>query len=593
MKYPSNKEVADACAKKAQELIDADWAAQTQENADERLQHQPRRLRAFDSAHLEEQIRQISSAVAAREIEALKLYVPTRLGAEFHECRAKERALRGGNQSGKSTAAVVEFARCVLNQDPYGKYPQSGLAVIVGYDQEHLGGTLHRLLFEPGAFRIIRDLTAGQWRSYNPLDPADVARIGESRPAPPVIPKRFTKKITWENAGEHVFSVVQLHTGWEIRAYSSRAVPPQGFKADYVWFDEDIERAEWPDEIQFRVVAKSGWFVWSAMPQCRNKALLTMARRAWDDAKDNSRAPDVAEFHFKFKANPHISDDDKRKAIKALSYGDPRIMRMRVEGEFTLDEFKVFPEFSMALMGRDPFNPEHVEFGDNGQLPKEWCRFIVIDPGFTIGAVLFAAVPPPRFGDFVYLEDELYIAHCTSDLLAESMAQKMEGRSYYAKIIDMHGSARTEVSGVTIREQYARAFRKCRVRTECDGFILGCDDKRLRLNACHDWMHIRPDGTTKVRVVKGRLPNFEKEIDEYMKKRNGNIVLEEPDDRENAHLMHDFQYLAACAQVRYVKPEAVPRHRNPIAEYAREKQRKKRQGKGSHRPATIQLGPVN
>src|SRR5579863_875276 len=502
--------------------------------------------------------REALAELARRKIEALRLYSPQPFQRDFHACIAYERIIRGGNQSGKTTAAAVEMARIVTNSDPHGKYPKKGIAVVIGYDQDHIGKTIYPVLCKPGAFKMIRDGKRGNWRSWNPADPEDVAREHLAEPASPLIPRRFIgpKKVVWENAGEEVFSKMEFRTGWELWAYSSRAKLPQGFRADAVWIDEDLDDEEWLDEIQARVVAKKGRFFWSALPHSRNKGLVIMSKRALADERDAEGNPDVVEFRSRFSANPFISDAAKRKTVKAWQWSGSDIVRMRDEGEFVLDEFKVFPEFSMSLLGRSPFNAEHKEFKD-GQLPREWCRYAVIDPGFVTGAVLFLAVTPAAFGDHVYLEDELYIPRCTADKLAQQMRLKMTGRSYRAFIIDDHGSRRTEASGKSIRQQYSEAMKRHRVHSEVTGygFALGSDDVEARVMACHEWLSIREDGTTKLRVVEGRLPNFEMEIDQYMKKRQGKQTLQRPDDRALNHLMHCFQYAAAHKGLRYYKPD--------------------------------------
>src|SRR3972149_1588114 len=68
-----------------------------------------------------------------------------------------------------SLAHFVEIARALTGQDPYGKYPKrDGLAVCVAYGERHIGTVIHRYLFRWGAFKMIRDLGSGDWRTYRP-----------------------------------------------------------------------------------------------------------------------------------------------------------------------------------------------------------------------------------------------------------------------------------------------------------------------------------------------------------------------------------------------------------------------------------------
>ena len=95
------------------------------------------------------------SEIADRRRETLGLYEPLAHVAPFHESNAPERILRGSNRSGKTLSSAVEMARIVTNQDPFKKYPQEGRAIVVGKDGRHLSNPLYRLLFKPGAIKVI------------------------------------------------------------------------------------------------------------------------------------------------------------------------------------------------------------------------------------------------------------------------------------------------------------------------------------------------------------------------------------------------------------------------------------------------------
>ena len=121
---------------------------------------------------------------------------------EFHACTASERLVIGGNRSGKSACTFIEDARAATGQDPYGKYPkEGGNLVIIGKGWTHIGMVVYPMLFKAGAFRIIRDEVTGKWRAFNPN--TDEARKKESKPAPPLIPPRMIKDMSWvqKNAG--------------------------------------------------------------------------------------------------------------------------------------------------------------------------------------------------------------------------------------------------------------------------------------------------------------------------------------------------------------------------------------------------------
>lgn len=514
---------------------------------------------------------------ARRDFETLKLYEPYGDQAAFHACRATEVVLRGGNRSGKSTAAFVELARAITGQDPHGKYPLTGgVAAIVGYDEKHCKNVFYpRLLKSVPEIKMIRDLKTGRWRSYRPWE--DFERIAEAKPAPPMIPPRMISAISWLKKSDRIFSLVRLTNGWELNFYSSKSKPPQGFSADLVLIDEDIEDEEWVPEMEARLSDRKGRLIWSALPKSRNRALLTMSRRAWQNVgRDN---PDVVEFVLRFRANPHIDDDEKRKRIEGWAAQGSEVLRMRDSGEYILDEYKVFPEFSVAThcVERDAKELE------TGSLPESWTRYAVIDPGYATCAVLFATVSPPEFGDYVYLEDELYMKNCSDKEFAKNMAAKTQGRVFQAFIIDDKGSARSESNGRTIRRQFTDALREVGVESRDTGFgfILGSTDKESRIAAVHSWLAPRSSGAgPKLRVVRERMPNFLMEMEGYMKKRSGKVILDQPDDRRDNHLMHGLQYLAACRAVRFVKHDGPKKRRkNRVLEYMADKKRRGRSKK--------------
>ena len=227
-------------------------------------------------AHLKD----VQIELAERRLEALRLYEPMPLQDEFHKCVASERILLGGNRGGKTLCISVEAARAATGQDPYGKYPkEDGNLVIIGRNWPHIGMVIYKSLFRPGAFRIIRDEETGQWRSFRPGK--DDHRRAETKPAPPLIPPRMVKDVSWVLKNAHYMQRAELVNGWTIYCFSSEGEPPQGFQADAVWIDEDVSNESWIGEMQARLADRKGRFMWSAMPHSKNDALLAWARSRW------------------------------------------------------------------------------------------------------------------------------------------------------------------------------------------------------------------------------------------------------------------------------------------------------------------------
>ena len=223
--------------------------------------------------HQKKELRELYLEKRRRDSEALKLYEPLPFQDRYHASQAKEVLLQAGNQVGKSLAAFVEDARAATGQDPYEKYPkENGVMVCLGMDEGHIGRTIHKYLFRSGAFKIIKDLDNNNWRAWKPWVESDWDRKAEAEEAPPLIPERFVKTFAWKKRAQHVFEICELINGWTIYAMGSKGDPSQGFQADLVHIDEDLERPEWYDEMIARLSMREGKLRWSALPHSKNDA---------------------------------------------------------------------------------------------------------------------------------------------------------------------------------------------------------------------------------------------------------------------------------------------------------------------------------
>lgn len=519
-------------------------------------------------------LRRLAAELARRRIEGLALYEPLPMQERFHACEAPERVVRGSNRAGKTLAAAIEVARAVTGQDPHHKYPErEDRAFLVGKDGKHLAQVMYRKLFRAGAFKMIRDADTALWRAFRPWDSHDLDREAQAKPAGPLIPQRFIKEIAWENKKENIPNVVRLVNGWELAFFSSLGKPPQGSDVGLVWLDEEIVDPSWYPEMSARLLDRHGKLIWSATPQAGTDHLFDLHEKAVEQDCDDH--PRVVEFVSLLDDNPHIDPEQKRLFIEKLSEEERRV---RVLGEFALSSYRVYPEFSMATThGRDWF-----------EVPRDWTRYLVVDPGHQVCAVLFAAVPPDD--DRLYLFDELYIQNCNAELFGEQMGKRCSDYAFQAFLIDHHAGRQTEISsGKTHEQQYSEALMKYGVKSVQTGFnfLWGSDDVPAGIEAVRSLLRIREDGTTKLQVLRDKLPNFDREIKRYHYKRVGGVVTDMPDQRRDNHLMDCLRYLAMY-RPRYVKP---PRHA-PVVSYAlralQAKRDRKRQKEGSKH---VSLGP--
>lgn len=436
-------------------------------------------------------------------------------------------------------SCAVEFARAVTGQDPHQKYPTDRPLTcwIVCWDEGNIGRTIHRLLFRAGAFFMIKDEITGQWRTWREYDPADKAREKERKPAPPLIPPRLIAEWSWKEKSKRTFAVCRLTNGTEIYTFSSGGDPPTGDPCDIVWIDEDLQYEEHLQELKARLIDRGGKLFWSAKPRSRNDALMSLSRMAEDER--NRENPTCAEFALAMSKNPHLPEQSKREALKGWTAEQQRLFDY---GEFITDQVLVYPDFHIETHGvpqnvdahgvplvDQPWDIDRI-IRQTGQIPHDWTRYAAIDPGVSVGAVVFCAVPPPELGDWVVAYDELYINNCTPQKFAAGMREKTAGVSFYAFIIDDHGSrVRTAVSAKTIRQQYTEALREVRVESETtgSGFVPGCDDVAGRRSLVRQAMQIRGDGTTRFRILRGKCPMLRHEVERLKKRIVNGVILDE------------------------------------------------------------------
>jgi len=496
-------------------------------------------------------------------MESLNLYEALPSIEPFHACRAPDRILRGSNRGGKTLSTAVEVARAVTGQDPYKKYPTTdGRCFIVGKDGKHNAEVLFRKLCRPNAFRIIIDKETGKWRSWKPWVPGDKERELETKPAKPLIPRRMIKAISWESLKEQNPSVITLTNGWELRFFSSLGAPPQGSDIDLAWFDEEVVNTEWYPEISARLIDRNGKFIWSATAQRGGPQLYDLYLQA--EECRNQENPRLVDFFAHIDHNHYFTDEMRDLFFSKLTDEQRRI---RIDGEFAFTGDKVYPEYSPRNHNVEPF-----------AIDSDWARYMVVDPGRQVCAILFAAIPPPHEEEMahnIFLYDELYLRNCDEEIFGTRVREKTQGQAFQSFIIDYRGSrVRLLDSGVTVEQRYAEALKKYGVSSIATGhgFTWASDDVQSGIMAARALLLPTKDKPPRLKVFDGRLPNFEYEIQRYRYKRD-RLGLTEDVVKRNNHLMDTLRYLAMYEPT-YIKPKPPLAKYNPAAIVQAKKRRK-------------------
>ena len=464
------------------------------------------------------------------------------------------------HNSGKSVAAAIEFVRCLLGKDPFGKYPKprerDGLiGFCVGYDQDHIGRHLHRYLFRYGMFDVIRDFDTGQWRPYLPDDDED--RESERMPSPPLIPKKSIKSLSWAHKGSRAFKNVILKNGSEFRAFSSKGEAPQGNQVNIYWIDEDLADDEWVPESLQRLSKRRGRLIWSALPKSRNTSLMDMLEYA--ESEEIKEKPDCVAFKWSFLDNPYIPSEEKRKRVQELEHKGEDVLRLRIYGDPIAQRWLVYHQFSMATHGIDR------EELPGGTIPHDWCRYKITDPGRSRAGVLFFAVPPPdsafvkRHGGCVVVYRELVILQNNSAKYGEAVKKVSGDEVFYEWVMDEHHGRKHDEgpNPKTIKEYYSEALAEHGMQSQAHGarFVPAVDDIHARVEAVTDGLIVRGDGTTYLRFLRGALPEFEREIRRYRNKVEPKTqkVTDVPDKKKGLEIMDCLEY-GAAHKLDYVKP---------------------------------------
>lgn len=513
-----------------------------------------------------ERITQLKAELDRRQREFLRLYRPSPQQAEIHRAHCSEIIIRGGKRSGKSVAAAAIFGSRVTglpifdatgNQIP-SRWPVAStnhprIYWIIGWETDHIGQTIHRLLFEPGMggqVRCIQDESTGEWRMYNRADPKDAARYKDSRLTEPVIPKRMIVEDSWawEDKRQNVFSTVRLVNGAVICAYPSSALhPKQGDAISGIWIDEDIRFPRHLKEWQDRLTDEEGWFLWSVWPHNQNDALVKLLDRA--EAAQEDDASQIRAFRLAMTENPYITEKGKKESLGRMESAEE--IARRNYGDLMTDTYSMYTinidnhYIQQKAVKSDSFSPTFAKLYElwktSGRLPRTWTRYLAIDPSNTRTAVLSFVVPPSEedkiiYGNMAIVEWELVVKKFSAKMLAEELARKCSGEHYEAFIMDQQAGRQTAIGrDDTAFEAYEKEFRRVKLhaRSSGHGFIPGCNVPSQRYRTVRDMLTIQADSQCPgLILIEESCPETRKEFTTYKKKvleqRDGEVILDQP-----------------------------------------------------------------
>jgi hypothetical protein len=277
-------------------------------------------------------------------------YTPLAGQKEFHESTSYIRMLMGGNQSGKSRSNAQEVAWWLTGDHPHRTLPERPRMIwVISTEYQTIRAGIYR--------HLLNILPYWEIKGFGP-------RV----------------------QGHDLHSYIKMKNGSTVYFLSSKGGEDartkfQAEAVDYVAIDEEIEEFIW-DELQARLLATGGGFGISATLVESYDWILSLERRA--AAGD----PDVFLIRLLTNNNPYLNQEQ----IKRLeSQWDNVTKEYRLYGKSRRRTGLVYPNFEHWC---EPFD-----------IPQEWTRYQVLDPGYRVFAGLWAAVSP--YGQ-LFLYRELY-----------------------------------------------------------------------------------------------------------------------------------------------------------------------------------------
>lgn len=535
-----------------------------------------------------------------RRHTALEMFRPFPYQDEFLLCKSSEVLLRGGVRSGKSTIVGVSIASYVLGKpiylscgipiqtrEPEYADKQVGEIWIIGKQMNH-SSTIFRIMFQPGAFKMVRDKDTKKWRAWQPgtISGDDKIPADQLKESPPLIPASEIKEWGWEKRSQKEWNTCTLHNGWTLKYYPSNGSPKRGDPVHRIWLDEETENDDLYAELQSRISDFKGRIWWSSWPNLDCGSLINLYDRAVDEM-DQFRAGkitqcDVYQMSFISNNNPVIDEDEKRKRAKGW---DDATWRARNLGEFVRESRLTYPEFNKSYHTvdygvNDERNDKVTEIlrARNFIPPSDWCVDLILDPGTNRPALLWVATPPP---DFWYKGQPYHVVYreltgpYDADQLAYQVSTLEPARSYNRWIIDHKcGDQTSPGDAYRIEHRYSTAFSKKGLSCEATGTRFTASEHVWLVRSMefrNMMMPVAEDAPRpKLRIVTHRCPELIKQITRNMRKITKEDIQDVRASGQIQDLLDCLEYFAGSRPAyrvpQKIKPKDTPSYESYLKE---------------------------
>lgn len=356
----------------------------------------------------------------------------------FVDSLSREKVAEGGNRSGKTWTACVDFLLDALGIHPTRTWPPPGPVPVGGWGS-------WRGWFATTSYKKFSE---SAWPHFKRL------LLYANEKLPTSGRSRRILNIAWETKYPEVPSYIRVarddgYVGeiW-LKSYSQNTDEFAGASVDKLLFDEEGPEKIY-EEAQPRVVERGGQICVAATPVLGKKWLARLRRNAMTGASD------VSHERFPMKENPALPKDEVLKLEQSLAHA-PQLLKLRMEG---------FPVSMEGCVYNDEiFTPAHV-VRDEFRIPPGWTRFRWIDPGWRNTGCLWFAVSPKQ-EDIVCYRD--YLGHNKTIGENADQIRRMSGNEQYSKTwIDRYYCEKhEEVHGLKIFDLWRRAGVACQKSVE-------------------------------------------------------------------------------------------------------------------------------
>lgn len=519
---------------------------------------------SLDEAH---ELKKATNVLYRRSCRALNIYRPVPSAVEFHRSMAGEIGIVGSNRAGKSVAAAVEISWAATGTHPIvDKYPIGGMDIcMLGPRLEHLR-LFYRMYFGTGrTFKILKD--GIDWVVPRWDNPEHVARIKEWQDAPPLIPPEMVDgEPSWYDKKSLIPQLIKLTNGTTFYFFSMEQDPPRGVPFHLAGVDEEAPGiAKWLSELRARFISVMGKLIWSSTPESSTQTF-------WD-LKVRSERPDMADkvpykrtqfFELSSKDNPYLPPLGLEAAKERLEEDDPDAAAAKIDGEWSIRKFLVYPEFNENIHVIDPFE---IEWRDT--------VYLIIDPGRTRNGTLFAAII--HHDSQHYLKEQPDRIVFFDELLMETARDRkgnyvgINAQSYARRLMsklapykhwieditfDFQQGRKKDDYDVAIMDNYRKEMETAGILPRNRAFVAGYKNIDYGVEEVSKFLS-PPDGQPpKIAIMRGKCPQLVYGIKRYQREqlrgRDGKIVPGKPIAKRNE--MVDCLRYACCRGFTWMSP---------------------------------------